>query len=283
MATKKQHYIPRMLLKHFTTFLSPMHKPLIYQYDKNKHIGQLVDISNICYSKYLYEIRDESGHISNKEINLIENGFSRLESMWDKIICKIEEGQCITQDDRCMLGVLLVLQVIRMPEVMEFISNWLYDTSANVRESLTRNKADRYMKLASFVWGQITPERNWILHILLKHFLDNKDIIIYHSNSEFILNGNRPVLCLKLFETDDSRYYHWYLPVTQEYCITLVEGGKLFDMDVDETWTNFLNLQNFQNNSRFIYGDKSILERLNNYEDNKNNKNSTRINRKLQR
>lgn len=108
MPTKKQHYIPRMLLKRFTTFHVPMRKPLIYQYDKNKDIERLVDIYDICRKKNLYEIKNESGIISHKEINLIENGFSRLESVWNKIIDKIEQNKTINQNDRCRLGVLLI-------------------------------------------------------------------------------------------------------------------------------------------------------------------------------
>ena len=55
MPTKKQHYIPRMLLKRFTTFRIPMKKPLIYQYDKEKGIERLVDIYDICRKSELLQ------------------------------------------------------------------------------------------------------------------------------------------------------------------------------------------------------------------------------------
>lgn len=185
-----------MLLKRFTTFHVPMRKPLIYQYDKNKDIERLVDIYDICRKKNLYEIKNESGIISHKEINLIENGFSRLESVWNKIIDKIEQNKTINQNDRCRLGVLLVLQLIRVPEVMKFTSRWIYDTSMNIGKPVTQNEADRYMKLASFVWGDVEPESNWILNVLLNNILANKNIIIYRSEYDFILNGERPVLLI---------------------------------------------------------------------------------------
>lgn len=263
MPTKKQHYIPRMLLKHFTTFRIPMRKPLIYQYDKDKNIERLVDIYDICRKNNLYEIKDETGRISDKEINLIEKGFSRLEFVWDKIIDKIEQGKDITQDDRCMLGVLLVLQLMRMPEIMKFMSEWLYDKSAHMGKTLTQNEADRYMKLASFVWGNVEPETSWILNILLENILVGKDVVIYHSNSDFILNGSRPVLCLRICETDDIQNCRWFLPITKNYCIGLVNKCSMLYMDIDKGLTNLINIYNFQNDGRLVYGSKSILNRIN--------------------
>lgn len=269
MPTKKQHYIPRMLLKRFTTFHVPMRKPLIYQYDKNKDIERLVDIYDICRKKNLYEIKNESGIISHKEINLIENGFSCLESVWNKIIDKIEQNKTINQNDRCRLGVLLVLQLIRVPEVMKFTSRWIYDTSMNIGKPVTQNEADRYMKLASFVWGDVEPESNWILNVLLNNILANKNIIIYRSEYDFILNGERPVLCLKLFDTNDINNCKWFLPITKNHCIGLVDEKGLPDeetqlyVDINKDFTYFINERIFRNNGRFIYGRNPNLSRFN--------------------
>lgn len=253
-----------MLLKRFTTFHIPMRKPLIYQYDKDKNIERLVDIYDICRKNNLYEIRDESGIISDEEINLIENGFSHLESAWNKIIDKIEQREDITQNDRCMLGVLLVLQLIRTPEIMKFTSEWLYNKSVDVGKPLTQNEVDKYMKLASFVWGNVKPETNWILNILLEKILAGKDVIIYHSNSDFILNGSRPVLCLKFIETDDIKNCIWLLPIAKNYCIRLADEDKkaILYRDIDKSFTHFININNFQNDGRFVYGSKSILNRI---------------------
>ena len=264
MPKKKQHYIPRMILKRFAA--SREKKPLIYQYDKEKGIERLVDIYDICQKKYLYEIKDESGMISDEEINLIENGFSRLECRWNKIIDKVEQGENITQDDRCMLGVLLVLQLMRMPEIMKFTVEWLHDKSVDIGKPLTQNEADRYMKLASFVWGDVKPETNWILNILLGKILVGKDVVIYHSNSDFILNGSRPVLCLKFFETDNIDNCIWLLPITKNYCIGLADEGTTLYKDIDENLTHFINMHNFQNDGRFIYGSESIMKRVKEYD-----------------
>lgn len=274
MPTKKQHYIPRMLLKRFTMFRVPMRKPLIYQYDKEKGIERLVDIYDICRKNNLYEIKDAKGRISDKEVNLIENGFSRLEFTWNKIIDKIEQGKDINQDDRDMLGVLLVLQLVRTPEVMELTSEWLYEKSVDIGKPLTQNEADRYMKLALFVWGDVKPEKNWMLNILLEKILFGRIIVIYHSNSDFILNGSRPVLWLKHLATNDVDKCTWYLPIAKNYCIGLVNKETALYKNIGVKKTRCINIQNFLNDGRFIYGsepisnligyeiDKTILDKL---------------------
>lgn len=59
--TKKQHFVPRMILKHHTYFRIPMRKSIIYQYDKEKDICRTVDIYDICRKDNLYEFRNEDG------------------------------------------------------------------------------------------------------------------------------------------------------------------------------------------------------------------------------
>lgn len=262
MPTKKQHYIPRMLLKRFTTFHIPMRKPLIYQYDKEKVIERLVDIYDICRKNNLYEIKDETGVISDKEINLIEHGFSRLESKWNDIIDKVEQEEYITENERGMLCVLLVLQLIRVPEVMKLTSEWLHDTSADIGKPLTKNEADRCMKLASFVYGDIKPNKNWILHSLFKNILEGKNICIYHSDSDFILNGSRPVLCLNPFGLADVNNFILFLPIAKNYCIGLTNKETELYEKMDDRLTHFINMQNFQNAGRFVYGSESIFNKI---------------------
>lgn len=260
--TKKQHYIPRMLLKHFTTFYIPLKKPLIYQYDKIKCIERLVDINDICCKNYLYEIRDESGVISKNEINLIENAFSCFESAWNKIIDKIIIKENITQEDRCLLGVLLVSQLLRTPEVMKFTSDWLYDTAPYIYKQITRNEADKYMKLSSFIFDKFTPETNFILNILIQNILVNRDIVIFHSDYGFILNEQRPVLCLNLFEDCSIKDCLWLLPITKNHCVAAINGNAVSDVDINKNLTRFINLRNFQNDGRFVYGSKSFFEKI---------------------
>ena len=97
--TKKQHFIPRMILKHHTYFRIPMRKPIIYQYDKEKGICRAVDIYDICRKDNLYEFRNEDGSIKESTRNAIENTLSWYESSWGKIFNKILSHQELTHPD----------------------------------------------------------------------------------------------------------------------------------------------------------------------------------------
>ena len=55
-----------MILKNHTISSSSQ----IYQYDKKKKCQRKVQIKEICYKKYLYELKNEDRIITNKE-NLI--------------------------------------------------------------------------------------------------------------------------------------------------------------------------------------------------------------------
>lgn len=250
-----------MLLKHFTTFYIPLKKPLIYQYDKIKCIERLVDINDICCKNYLYEIRDESGLIPEKEINLIEDSFSRFELVWNKIIDKIVKKENITQEERCLLGILLILQLLRTPEIMEFTSEWLYNTAPYIYKPITRNEADKYMKLSSFIFDKVT-ETNFILNMLIQNILVNRNIVIYHSDYGFILNEQRPVLYLSLFEDCSIKDCLWLLPITKNHCVAAINGNAVSDIDISKNFTRFINLRNFQNDGRFVYGSESFFEKI---------------------
>lgn len=251
--TKKQHYIPRMILKNFSFSNSNKNekKFFVYQLDKNKKIERIVSVLDICYEKNLYEIKDENGQILER--NLIEKGFSCLEESWNKIINKIIAKQRITEDDKNMLGLLLVMQIMRMPEFIDATSTWLYSAVKNTDNSLTKNEADKYTKLASFVWGEVKPETNWMLDIMLREILKDKSITIYHSNSKFILNGDSPVSFLNLDVPNNLSQVQWILPLTEHHCLGLLDKGNPLYIDIDSNMTNFVNHQIFHSGGNWIY------------------------------
>lgn len=260
--TKKQHYVPRMILKRFSCSSSENNKKyFIYQYDKEKDIERRVDIMDVCHKNNLYEIKDEQGNVL--EANLIENSFANLEEKWEQIIRKIEKHQNLKKEDKSMLGLLLVLQLMRTPEIMELTSNWLYATFEESDNPLTKNEADKYMKLATFVWGEIKPETNWMLFLMLRKTLEDKDIVIYYSDSKFILNGDSPVFCLNemLLPKSISDIY-WILPLTEHCCLSLRKEGSSFPLyqKIDSNMVNLFNEKAFLTNGRFVYSSFSIKQ-----------------------
>lgn len=258
MATRKQHYIPRMILKHHTCFFIPMREPMIYQYDRRKGIHRLVDIYDVCRKNNLYEMKDENGKIINK--NLIENNFSILEQNWDTVILKIINEEPLSEKDKDWMCLLVVLQLVRMPAIMEATKDWVHKMSKIVRQPLSSNASDRCAKVATFVHGKVDAETHGLLIAVLDFVLSNNKLVIFHSNTNFILNGGRPVLCIQRFIKPDIDAVSFFFPITSHYCLSLsnqAEDTPLY-IDIPDALTNIINGYIFSNDSRYIYSSKPI-------------------------
>ena len=99
--TKRQHWNPRMHLKHFAI------NGNIYVYDKKTMNVELRSIENTAVGKWFYD-RD----------NCIENKLSKIESKVDRIFSKIirtKRIDNITLEERKNLNEFIVLQDYRTP------------------------------------------------------------------------------------------------------------------------------------------------------------------------
>lgn len=104
MSTKRQHYIPRMILRNHTIpFRLPQRKNVIWQYDKIKQIERIVSIDDVCWEKNLYEIKDDSGQILKGTRNEIERNFSIIESAWNRVFLQIINHRGINPDDEYLI------------------------------------------------------------------------------------------------------------------------------------------------------------------------------------
>lgn len=257
MSTKKQHYISRMILKNYTYFQIPMRKPMIYQYNLYTTEERLVDIRSVCFKKNLYEIKNECGIILDKERNLIENNFSKLEYKWNEVIQKLIIQNTISEKDRVYLYILVALQMLRTPEAIEQNKAFLKD---NIK-GLSEVEIDRYTKIASFICGKADPNQNWMLNFMLK-YVSNKNIVIYVSKIPFIISGIRPVLCLG-FEKDNFENFNLFFPVAPKVCLCLLTyqpknlQNDLY-IDVSNEYVKYLNSQIYQRSDKYIYGSESI-------------------------
>ena len=155
--TRKQHYIPRMILKNHTRFEIPMRFPLIYQYDEATEKEHAVRIDGVCYKDNLYEYKDDAGNVI--DLNLIENTFSVYEDKWNGIILSLKNRPELTREDLAFIYLLFPLQIMRMPEMLTLTSNWLKSTSPELSEI----ESQRYARILSLVPGQLDIKRNIIL------------------------------------------------------------------------------------------------------------------------
>ena len=73
MVTKKQHYYPRTLLKHFANEDSKL-----YTYIVKSDSYVYLNYENVCYKKYTYETSDKVDNILENELSKYEGDFSRV-------------------------------------------------------------------------------------------------------------------------------------------------------------------------------------------------------------
>ena len=122
MVTKKQHYYPRSLLKHFADNTSKFHV-----YNCIADMEQYVHYESICYKKYTYEEK-----ISDDRIivdNILENKLSRFEGEFSKIIEHIVsagKSYILNQSEIETIWKYIFLQEIRTDSGrVRFVSNFI--------------------------------------------------------------------------------------------------------------------------------------------------------------
>lgn len=267
--TKRQHYIPQMILKqHFVDFKDaqiPERYPYLWQYDKVNNVERKIyDVSKICYEKNLYEFKDDSGQITPGTCNDLENYLSKCESKWNIVLKRIisykDQIEKVSIDDWALLFTLMVSQIMRTPEAIKYNTKYIQ----NAVNSSSKNSSEQYAKYISLVFEGIDNERNWMVSQLLR-LMFMKNIIIGHTDKIFLLNGNRPVL---IFSTANMaiRDATLYLPFNKHYCILMTPSYEHEEnrtvttnyYEFPEAFVKFLNQQNFENDGRFIYAGKKI-------------------------
>lgn len=258
--TRKQHFIPRMILKNHTRFEIPMRFPLIYQYEEETEKEHAVRIDNICYKDYLYEYRDDNGNIV--DLNLIEKTFSVYEGKWDKIIRSLKNRPELTREDLAFLYLLFPLQIMRMPEMLQLTSNWLKSTSPELSEI----ESQRYARILSLVPGQLDIKRNIILakwtEMCCKRLLQ---IYITDGSEPFILNGTFPVT--GIYTGDEPvKNAEMYYPVSSDICLGLIDARIINPYkDVGIDFIRKFNQLSINKDSRFLYSAVSIKDRISEY------------------
>lgn len=228
-----------------------MCEPLIFQYDKWCHFERLVKISDVCWKKNLYEVRNISGCISDNERNVIEKYFSLWEKQWDIVIQKLVFHEPLSDVDKQWILLLVALQLLRTPEII----NRYVELIKSFDSSVSDNDAERFVRLASFIHGEASAESNWLLDIFLSK-LSDKHLVVYYSDVPFVLNGSRPVMVYRLFEFFGDSFL---LPVARNVCIGLLSYEPIAEyFDVCDECVFRLNYNMFLNDGRFVYSFASV-------------------------
>lgn len=215
--TKKQHFVPRMILKHHTYFRIPMREPIIYQYDKEKDICRAVDIYDICRKNNLYEFRNEDGSIKESARNAIENALSWYETQWDTIFNKILQHQKLEDEDSAFLYLLFAVQIIRLPDVPKVGVQLYKDFTEDIEHHFTDTDIENWVKYASLPIGVIDDDQ-----MILKGFierLEKKELTICDSEDVLVINGESPIaVYLDNFDCDFPVMSHLCLRLRDKRC-----------------------------------------------------------------
>lgn len=255
--TKKQHFIPRMILKHYAYFQIPMRKPLIYQFDKRTNISRLVDIYDICYKKNIYEFHNADGTINESSRNFIETIFSDYELIWDRILNQAINHNTISDGDFHFLYTLFTFQILRLPNIQKSFVQSCQAYANHIGKTYSPVEIENWVKQISLPTRIIWNDDNILINTLLTK-LCNKDLSICYSDDVFVLNGDFPVIVYgKSFDCD--------FPVAPHVCLRLRDNyyhNRCIYISRNETrkinnWsTNILN-------GRFIYSSVPYNQILN--------------------
>ena len=146
MVTKKQHYYPRSLLKHFANEDSKLYTYIVKS-DSYAHLNY----ENICHKNYTYETCDIRDNILENELSKYEGEFSRVVDYILKNIFSKEFE--ISDDDVEIIWNYFILQDIRTDSGrMKFIQN-LEEPNKGLRrypvesDEIEQNKIEKFNRI----------------------------------------------------------------------------------------------------------------------------------------
>lgn len=265
MATKRQHYIPQMILRNYTVFRPPMARPMLFQYDLKNGCERMVATQDACVKNNLYELRGEDGRIIESTRNVIENCLSVFEGKWTGIIRKLARRADLTEEDRIFLHFLIPIQLLRMPFVLQETAQWLQQISS---VKISDQEAKRYARMASLICGEPDPNKSFLLNKLTE-FCCEKQLTAFVADrargDSFILNGECPVVApvVALGSSYDIKQAILCFPITPTICLSFIhKSNNAFYQDVCSSFVTFLNQQFCSRGGRMLYSSASIADRI---------------------
>jgi hypothetical protein len=260
---KIQHYVPKFYLKSFSTIRNNN----LYCFDKFKPKYFLVNIKKIGCEKYFYDTSIDTNQ-------LVEKGLAQMESLcniaYNKLIKK-GKLECLTEDDKYSIAILIATQQMRTKKVRgeikanikrltEFIPDKVLTKEleeelkdANTEESIKSMQIDL---IADYqLSANILFKMKWILlknETTMPYWTSDHPITLYNPvNQPF----NLGLLCTGI----QIRF-----PLNPKLCLCLCDPN-LYCFYPDNLKAE--NVQNiiFQNSLQFIYSKRHIFSNNNDF------------------
>lgn len=248
--TKRQHYVPRMILKRHVISDVPYRTNMIWQYDKKLKTERCVNIKAACVEKNLYEAKDESGNVLAGTENVIERLLSVGEKDATRILGVLEDKRCLSKDDMARLYGFVSSQILRVPMFMDCMQDYLFLDLSDSLDYYGRNQ----VLYSSFLSDAAVPERSilgWNMWNLCGHRM-----YVLNSKFPFLLCGDAPVQFL--FWPAVSEFPVIVFPVSRFQCLLFVRSNGTclagIHKNVCDDTVVFLNGRLFMGRFRFVYG-----------------------------
>ena len=225
--TSKEHYIPQVYLNGFAS-----EEKRLYFYDLNSrsYSDQMVPVKSICYSKDLYEYKNEYNQIVfanviEKALGSVESSFAKnRDAIHSKIRVVNNQTNCfLSESEKNYWAFYITVQLFRLPKIIEESTKALQEMTPSSEEYYRiRNTALSFM--LPFLNG-IKPE-NLESSLFVDFFaviLSFKCTVVYDSQHRLITSDN-PLY----FHSSTESFYscdELFFPIDSSLCLIMAKNG----------------------------------------------------------
>jgi hypothetical protein len=267
MVTKKQHYYPRCLLKHFAND----DKSLCVYIRKGDKIERM-NYEKICASNYTYESDDQVDNVLEHKLGKYE---SKIEPIIDNIINNyMKNNFSVSEEDQQELFQYLCLQCIRTDAgrvlfINLFENMFSYNPRKEPLDLKEIEKKENKEKINRF--NKVLKEGNK-LEKALKFLTKNNNMNFHIAISmENLLTSDNPVI-----GTDN--WNQIMLPIAPKICIVFqndsINRSKGLQVILTSNKTRYLNEATINTGNYYIISNEKFSDKKKKYIDNRfNNEN----------
>ncbi|MBE7355446.1 DUF4238 domain-containing protein [Staphylococcus haemolyticus] len=267
MITKKQHYYPRCLLKHFA---NDDKKVFVYIRKGNKET--FMNYEKTCYYHYTYESDDQVDNVLERKLGKYE---SKIEPIIDNIIKNYNTNNfSVSEEDQQELFQYLWLQYLRTDAgrihfVNLFENIFSYKPRKGPLDLEEIEKKENKDKIKRFNWVFKQGNR---LEKLLKSFEKTNTMNFHIARSMGnLLTSDNPVI-----GTDN--WAQIMLPIAPRICIVFqhdtINRSKSLQVMLTPDKTRYLNEATINTGNYFIISNENFSDKQREYIENRfNNKN----------
>lgn len=265
MVTKKQHYYPRCLLKHFAN-----DDKKVFVYIKQGDKIERMNYEKICASTYTYESDDQVDNVLEQKLGKYE---SKIEPIIDDIINNcMTNNFSVSKEDQQELFQYLWLQYLRTDAGRILFVNLFENMfSYNPRKKPLDLKEIEENKEKINRFNKVLKEENK-LEKVLKFFTKNNNMNFHIAMSiDNLLTSDNPVI-----GTDNWKQI--MLPIAPRICIVFqhdsINRSEDLQVILKSNKTRYLNEATINTGNYFIISNEKFSDKQQKYIDNRfNNEN----------